>query len=219
MDQFLDPRLAIRGLTVYQMKDRAGKVGAHGVGPLLRELLTGTDARLHGVGHSYGCRVLLSAICFGDRWPRPLHSLLLLQGAISHLCFASNVNGVEHPGGYRPALDRVALPILCTFSQNDAPLHRFFHLILRRGKDLGEIQIAADAAPPSRFAALGGYGPRDSGETLVDVLDAAAIDGGKRYDVTRLIPVIGIDATQTIGGHSDVNNLSTWWMLYNLVAP
>ncbi|HRA66816.1 MAG TPA: hypothetical protein PL187_12395, partial [Caldilinea sp.] len=218
IQQFLDPRLIVRGLTVYQMKDRAGVVGAHGVGPLLRELLSTSHARVHAVGHSYGCRVLLSAISFGDRWPRPLRSLLLMQGAISHLCFAADVTGQQHPGGYRRALARVSLPILCTFSQHDAPLHRFFHLILRRDRDLGEMQIAAAGEPPSRFAALGGYGPRSSDERLVDVLDAAAIDAGDRYDLSRTIPLIGIDATPAISGHSAISNDATYWMLYNLVT-
>jgi hypothetical protein len=218
IEQYLDPRLIVRGLTVYQMKDRAGTVGAHGVGPLLRDLLATSDARIHGAGHSYGCRVLLSAICFGDTWPRPLHSLLLMQGALSHLAFAADVTGKARPGGYRRALDRVFRPILCTFSQHDAPLHRFFHLILRRDKDLGEMKIAAAGEPPSRFAALGGYGPRSSGERLITVLDATAIAAGARYDLSSLIPIIGIDATPTIGGHGDFSNLSTYWMLYNLVT-
>lgn len=216
--QFLDPRWIVRGLTVYQMKDRAGVVGASGVGPLLRELLDTTVIRIHAVGHSYGCRVLLSAICFGDGWPRPLHSLLLMQGAISHLSFAADIDGKELPGGYRRALDRVFRPILCTFSRNDVPLHRLFHLILRRERDVGELQIAAAGEPPNRFAALGGYGPRRSGERLVNVLDPAAIAAGRRYELSSLIPLIGIDATATIGGHGDFSNLSTYWMLYNLIT-
>ncbi|HAJ37929.1 MAG TPA: hypothetical protein DCL15_19845 [Chloroflexi bacterium] len=216
--QFFDPRLIVRGLTVFQMKDRAGAVGAHGVGPLLRELLGASTARVHGAGHSYGCRVLLSAICFGETWPRPLHSLLLMQGALSHLAFAADVTGQERPGGYRRALDRVFLPLLCTFSQRDAALHRFYHLVLRRDRDVGEMKIAAAGEPPSRYAALGGYGPRGSGEHLINVLDAAAIDAGARYDLSSLIPIIGIDATSTIGGHGDYSNLSTYWMLYNLLT-
>lgn len=217
-DQHFDPRLIIRGLTVYQMKDRAGTVGAHGVGPLLREILTTCDAHVHAAGHSYGCRVMLSAVCFGEHWPRPLHSMLLMQGAISHLCFAAEIDGKDRPGGYRRALDRVTLPILCTFSRNDAPLHRFFHLILRRSKDAGELQIAAGGEPPSRFAALGGYGPRGSSEHLIDVVSDSAAADGTRYELSAQTSVIGIDATATIGGHSDISNLSTYWMLYNLVT-
>ena len=80
------------------------------------------------------------------------------------------------------------------------------------------MQIAAAGEPPSRFAALGGYGPRSSDERLVDVLDAAAIDAGDRYDLSRTIPLIGIDATPAISGHSAISNDATYWMLYNLVT-
>ena len=50
------------------------------------------------------------------------------------------------------------------------------------------------------------------------MLDAAAIDAGVRYDLSSLNPLIGIDATATIGGHSKFSNPSTYWMLYNLVT-
>ena len=49
--QSLDPRQVIRVLTVYQMKDRAGVVGAFGVSELLRDLLNASTARVHAIGH------------------------------------------------------------------------------------------------------------------------------------------------------------------------
>ena len=58
----LDPRNLLRMGTVWLMKDRAGKVGAHGVGPLVKHVLDETDARLHLVGHSFGARVVLSSL-------------------------------------------------------------------------------------------------------------------------------------------------------------
>jgi hypothetical protein len=64
---------------------------------------------------------------------------------------------------------------------------------------------------------LGGYGPRGSDERVVDVLADATIDAGDRYDLSRSIPVIGIDATSAISGHSAISNDATYWMLYNLV--
>ena len=84
----LDPRNVLRTLTVYQMKDRAGTVGAQGVGPLLRDLLSAGNARVHMIGHSYGGKVVLSAVSFGGDLPRKVTSILLLQPAVSHLCFA-----------------------------------------------------------------------------------------------------------------------------------
>ena len=209
----IDPRNVIRTLTVLKMKDRAGRVGSTGVHELLRDLLAAGGARLHLIGHSYGGKVVLSATCAGTL-PRKVHSLLLLQPAVSHLSFAETVPTTSRPGGYRSALDRVENPILTTYSAHDFPLTKMFHLALRRAGDLGEARIAAAAGePPSKYAALGGFGPRKSGERLLDVLDAPArypLDGGTR--------LCGIDATRTVGGHGDVSNESTWWALYNLAS-
>lgn len=210
-----DPRNIVRLLTVYQMKDRAGVVGAHGVGPLLSDLLAATDdAHVHLLGHSYGCKVVLSALCAPAVLPRPVDSVLLLQPAVNHLCFAASVGRHNQPGGYRKAFDRVKLPILSTYSGQDFPLHDTFHLALRRGSDLGELKIAAGAGePPSRFAALGGYGPREAGEVLLPICDPEEL-----YDLASGTSIIGLDGTRTIDGHGGIINESTWWALYQLVA-
>ena len=211
---FLKPQEIIRSASVWLMKDRAGRVGARGVGPLLSALV-GSGARVHVVGHSFGAKVMLSAIVAPPSLPGRVHSALLLEPAVSHLCFAADANGKGGPGGYRPALDRVTRPILTTFSAHDVPLTKVFHLALRRAGDLGEAQIAGDE-PPNRYAALGGFGPRPLGADteLVSVLDPTApypLDAG----ATR---VIGVNGTRTISAHGDVSNPSTWWMLYNLMT-
>lgn len=209
----LDPRNIVRLLTVYQMKDRAGTVGA-GVGLLLKELLQATAGRLHLLGHSYGCKVMLSAICTPATLPRPVNSLLLLQPAINHLCFADQVPGTTRPGGYRPALTRVQQPIMTTYSEQDFPLHNAFHWALMRAKDLGEAQIAAVGEPPNRFAALGGYGPRQCQERLIPIQEV-----GQPYDLSSASHVIGLDGSRTIDGHGGIQNESIWWALYEQVRP
>ena len=211
---FLNPREIVRGASVWLMKDRAGRVGARGVGPMLADLLD-SDARLHLVGHSYGAKVVLSAITSPERVAMPVRSVLLLQPAVSHLCFADDADGKGSPGGYRLALERVQLPILSTFSRQDVPLTKAFHVALRRGSDVGEAQIAGDE-PPNRYAALGGFGPRGLADRskIVDVLDPVA-----RYDLPAGgVRVVGIDASRTIPGHGEVSNESTWWMLYDLMT-
>ena len=212
MDVFrkLDPRGVIRLFTVWQMKDRAGVVGARGAGPLLRDLLQASPARVHLVGHSYGAKVVLSAVAAADL-PRKVESILLLQPAVSHLCFADKVPGTDRPGGYRRVLDRVNKPVLSTFSAHDFPLTRVFHVAVRRAGDLGEVQIAADE-PPSKYAALGGFGPRKAGEKLIDILDRP-----QKYDLQGA-RVFGVKGTRTIAGHGDISNESTWWALYNLAS-
>jgi len=86
----IDPRHVLRLFSVRQMKDRAGVVGAYGVAALLGEMFdAASEARVHAVGHSFGCKVMLSAVvCAPSELERKLDSLLLLQPAISHLCFA-----------------------------------------------------------------------------------------------------------------------------------
>jgi hypothetical protein len=203
---FLDPRNVLRVFTVYQMKDRAGRVGAGGVHQLLSDLLAEDGIRIHAVGHSYGAKVMLSALCAGPL-PRPLDSLLLLQPAVSHLCFAEHVPGRGGAGGYRSALDpeRVVQPILTTYSRHDQPLHNVFHLAVRRGADLGELHVAAGTRagePPSVFAALGGYGPRGAGETLIDPVP----EPEEALTPPPAARLVGLDGTfeRRISGHGDV---------------
>lgn len=221
---FLDPRHVLRLFSVYQMKDRAGVVGAQGVARLLREVMAAAAAaRVHGVGHSYGCKVMLSAVCAPPPLPRPLNSLLLLQPAVSHLCFADLIPRSGKPGGYRNALERVQAPILSTYSDDDFPLHETFHLALRRDSDLGEqdIGIAGDTdttagKPPSNYAALGGYGPRRAGQRLIDPMPAA----GAPYPAFGAgETLIGLDGSRgPIGSHGDITNSATAWALHRLMA-
>jgi hypothetical protein len=95
-----DPRGIVRVTTVWKMKDRAGVVGRKGIGPMLNAIRQRSDARLHLLGHSYGCNVMMSAILAADALePKPADSLLLLQPAVNHLCFAEVVPEMDVPGG------------------------------------------------------------------------------------------------------------------------
>ncbi len=212
---FLDPRPAVRMFTVWQMKDRAGTVGSKGVGPLLRDLLAKSQARVHLIGHSYGGKVVLSAVSFGGDLPRKVRSILLLQPAVSHLSFAEKVPGTDRPGGYRVALDRVESPVLSTFSAHDVPLTKVFHLAVRRDDDLGEAKIAAAGEPPSKYAALGGFGPRQAGERLLEIQHHP-----NRYELGGATRIYGLNGSKdkVIAGHGEISNEATWWALYNLVS-
>jgi hypothetical protein len=203
------PRDVIRLATVYQMKDRAGRVGAAGVRALLEDLLAENETtRLHLLGHSYGAKVLLSALATASLKPgRTAHSMLLLQPAVSHLCFAHKLPDSTAAGGYHGVPERVARPIFATYSAHDFPLHDVFHLALWRSADEGEASIAAsDGRPPNIYAALGGYGPRAAGEALIDITLPPT-----RLNVKNA-RLYGIDGTATISGHGDISNESTWWL-------
>ncbi len=213
----LDPRNVVRMASVLQMKDRAGVVGGRGVSKLLTDLLAIPNAeeqlRVHLVGHSYGAKVVLSALCSGDH-SRKVASVLLLQPAISRLCFAEDA-GRGQAGGYRSALNRSALPIMSTFSRKDMALTRFFHLAARRRSDQGELRIAA-GGEPSRFAALGGFGPGNLGPEENAIVKMKSV--GDNYDLNHVNePVVSLEGHEAIHGHGDISNPYTWWALFNAV--
>jgi hypothetical protein len=213
---WLDPRGPIRVASVLQMKDRAGTVGARGVGPqLTQKLLAIRKARIHLIGHSYGAKVVLSSLCCQEV-ASPAASLLLLEPAISYLCFAQKIDGKGVNGGYRDALNRVEQPILSTFSASDVPLRKLFHLAVIRDSDWGEQKIAG--VPPSRFAALGGFGPGGLREGQSQTIEMPA--PGTTYPRGAAgIRIYGVDGSNgQIKGHGDVATKFTAWAHLNLVS-
>jgi hypothetical protein len=214
----LDPRHILRLFTVAIMKDRAGKVGYYGVGPFLERIKALTSAKIHLIGHSYGCKVLLSALI--SKPVIKVHSALLLQPAISYLAFAKTIPTKNYSGGYRPTLNQVKLPLLSTFSNDDLPLYRTFHLALRRDVDLGDIKIkllnlvANYTYPPSIYAALGGYGPslHDGDAQIIKILDPV-----NKYSFAPQYRIYGLESNNVINGHGEIANRYTYWALYSQV--
>jgi hypothetical protein len=208
-------RFPIRMGSVYAMKRRAGIVGAHGVAPLLHDLLAASTSAIHLAGHSYGCRVMLSAVCaqpFDDHKPE---SLLLLQPAVSRYCFAEQVPTTGRPGGYRAAMEQVHQPIMSTFSEHDAALHKLFGVAMALAKDIGEPEIAGPF--DSIYAALGGYGPAGVAfaQTTVKLPgEAYPQPVGKRILVLDGSLRLANDPQPAIRDHGDVTNRYTGWMLY-----
>lgn len=217
-----DPRGLLRIASAWKMKSRAGTVGQNGVAPLIEHIL-GTEAvRLHLIGHSFGARVVLSALASSSA-PRSADSMLLLQPAVNRWCFAANVAGTSRVGGYHAVLDKVRQPLLTTFSSHDDPLTKFFHLAMRGGH-LGDGQPdVAAIGNTDLYGALGGFGP--AGLAGLEVRMNAAVPGEERYPLlggARVIAVNGgveIDGRKSISGHGDISNPVTWWALHDLTRP
>ncbi|MEY9842681.1 hypothetical protein [Streptacidiphilus sp. EB103A] len=213
-----DPRNLLRVATVWKMKSRAGVVGANGVGPLARHVLEHSSARLHLIGHSFGARVIMSALAT-EELARPAHSLLLLQPAVNRWCFAPDVAGTGRMGGYHSVLGRVEKAVVTTFSLHDKALTKYFPLALRGGS-LGEPQIAGIAEPALYGALGGGLGPAGLGDLCARV--PAVVPGAQGYDVDGGLRLIAIDGGTRIGGkpaidgHGDISNITTWWALHRL---
>jgi hypothetical protein len=142
--------------------------------------------------------------------PRLVHSILLFEPAISYLCFAKDATGNGQPGGYHLAPQRVEEPLLLTFTANDIPLRQFFHLAVRRPSDLGEMQIAG--APPSRYAALGGYGPGGVDDESKEIPIKSF---GDPYDLGPGAPrIYALNGSNVIQSHGDISIEATWWALF-----
>ena len=209
----LDPRNLIKPFTVWQMKDRAGVVGHAGVAPVLLGLLQRSTARVHLLGHSYGCKVVMTALCTPPALPRPVESALLLQPAVSQYAFAAEVPDVGAAGGFARARQRVNQPIVATYSANDVALTKLFHVSVRRSDDLGELQFAGEGSSPSRYGAMGGYGPQASQASFVSIQDP-----GGAYTLGATGQLLAVNGTRCISSHGDINLPSIWWLSYLLAT-
>ncbi len=195
----LDPRDLVRMVSVWTMHDRARTVGRTGVAALLDDLTEVTSTPIHLVGHSYGGQVQLAAVSkLGSG--KKVESVLLLQPAVNYLCLSARLPDGA-PSGYRNVPSQLRQPLLTTYSQRDFPLTKMFHRALRRAKDVGE--VAAWPYPPSRYAALGGYGPGELGDEcawskLPVPATSEALTVNKR--------VHALDGSNHISGHGDVTN-------------
>jgi len=207
--EVLDPRNAVRVTTVLMMKDRAGVVGTLGVAHVLERILKCCERPIHLIGHSYGCRVMLTAVSVPQGLPHKVDSILLLQPAVNRYCFAVLIPDIGVKGGFEPALHRVNRPIFSTFSRNDAPLRYLFQFAARRMKDLGELRSAA--GEPSIYAALGGYGP--AGMIPAEHQTVPIKEVGDPYTRDEKVRVLALDGSGKITGHGDVRNSYTWWAL------
>ena len=123
---------ALRAVSYYEMKRRAGHVGATGLGPLIDRLSTAQPGlRVHLMGHSFGAR-LVSYSLTGLPTPAagavsPVKSLLLVQGAFSHFSFAPKLpQDPARAGGLAGAEQHVDGPLLATFTNYDLAVGRLY---------------------------------------------------------------------------------------------
>lgn len=206
--------MPVRQLSFWAMKHRARHVGETGVHSLLISLQTcAPNARFHLMGHSFGCIVVSAAVSgpldlgtVTSRLPRPVHSLFLVQGALSLWSFADSipfpptVPGYFRPMGLPPALVRG--PIVTTRSRFDQAVGTFFPL----GAKLGDDRLLADELP--EFGGVGTFGIRGTMASTthdIPVLDASAEYGFEAGHIYN------IDASTVIchggwpsGAHSDI---------------
>jgi hypothetical protein len=129
---------ALRQLTYFEMKKRAGVVGKQGLGPLLGRVADADpDLRVHLIGHSFGARLVSFALAgLPDPARSPVKSVYLLQGAFSHFAFADALPVDPSRGGALKGMAaRVDGPVVASFSVHDAAVGKFYPLASMSSRD------------------------------------------------------------------------------------
>jgi hypothetical protein len=129
---------ALRQLTYFEMKKRAGVVGRDGLGPVLGRLGDAApDLRMHLLGHSFGARLVSFALAgLPDPGASPVGSLYLLQGAFSHFAFAGVLPTDPGRGGALKGMAaRVRGPLVASFSVHDLAVGKLYPLASLSSRD------------------------------------------------------------------------------------
>jgi hypothetical protein len=209
-------RNVLRVATYWQMKNRAGVVGANGLGPLLGRIHQGAPTlRIHLIGHSFGARLVsyslkgLPSSALTGPSPLPVKSLFLLQGAFSHFAFGDALPFDENRKGDLAGMaGRVDGPLVTT--------HSLLDLAVGNAYPAASILAGQDAADATdlmyRWQGMGHDGAQAVNaisETLGDVNTVYAFEAGKW---------INLDANQVIihggppsGAHGDIVHRQTAW--------
>lgn len=206
-------RNALNLFTYYQMKDRAGVIGAIGVGPVLRKLQDANeDLRIHLAGHSFGGR-LVTASVLGESSDRPLpaNSVTLLQAAFSHNGFAKDYEPGKD-GFFRRVISQAAGlpgPIVITHTSKDLP-NRWAYPMASR---LARHKAAAFGGPDDVYGAIGSNGAQKTPEAVTgELLGSEGVyrfSGGKIYN---------LESSSFISGHEDVTGAQVANTLMSAVA-
>jgi hypothetical protein len=199
----------LRGLTYWQMKNRAGVVGENGLGPLIGRLRQRhPDLGIDLIGHSFGARVVSYGLKGAPA--QAVRSVTLLQGAFSHFAYATSLPfDADSAGALSGQRDNTSGPVTACYSRFDSAVGVMYPLAsLLKGDDAS----AADE-PLYRWGGMGHDGHQQGVEEL------ALQQPGSHYDFTGK-KLVNIDAQQVVregrppsGAHSDIIHDELAWVV------
>jgi len=187
-------RMLLNMVTYYEMKNRAGKIGAGTIGPVLADNVVGR-ARLHLAGHSFGARLVTAAASVQE--PAAVASMSLLQAAFSHNAFAENWKP-GRDGAYRSLITSgiVDGPVVITHTRHDVAVGIAYAMASR----IAGQQDSAIGDASSPFGGLGSNGAQHTPEAVEGTLGKLGFD----YDLERG-RLHNLLADEFVSGHSDVS--------------
>jgi hypothetical protein len=184
--------------TYYEMKERAGKVGA-ALSPILVRLQAARPSlRLHLAGHSFGGRLVSAALAAEPAQNLKISSVTLLQAAFSHWGFAQAYDG-HNDGFFRRGLDATRLvgPMMVTHSARDRAVGLAYPIASRLRN-----QVASgigDASDP-----YGGIGRNGAQKTPEVVANLQLLGSGQSYGALQAGRIHNLNGDSNIKDHGDV---------------
>jgi len=191
----------LRQVSFWMMKNRARKVGETGMHQFVSALQTTCPAAaVHLMGHSFGC-VVVSSILGGPggkgALPRPINSVVLVQGAVSLWSWGDTVKDQHKPGYFNGVLTRHVItgPIVTTRSVNDKAVGVAYPLAVGLA---GQTDFAPDDFP--LFGGIGTFGIQ--GTSVADDLPMLAANRDYSFARGRIHNLEGSDF---IPSHSGID--------------
>ena len=192
-------------LSFWTMKKRGRTVGEGGMHQLVSSLQQTSKAKIHLMGHSFGCVVVSSILNGPDgrgALPRPINSVALVQGALSLWSYADQVFGSSQPGYFRSVLTRgiVSGPIITTKSRHDTAVGVLYPAAV------GLVQEADFADKLPKYGGIGSFGIQ--GTTVAVERDMLDKDGdygfasGKIHNLESSTYIAKKEGAS--GAHSDI---------------
>lgn len=213
---FQGAKEALRQLTYWQMKNRAGVIGQRGLGPIITALADEfPELRVHLIGHSFGARLVSFALAglAASRppgHPSPVKAVTLLEAAYSRFAFADPLpfsSAAGPNGALAGTLDRLDGPLTVCYSSHDRALSVFYPLAsAAAGQD-----SAGAADPLARWRAMGSLGAFNVGSHPLG-------PEGTGYPF-QTGEILNLDASEVVtqgnsasGAHSDIFYPQLTWV-------
>jgi hypothetical protein len=209
----------LRELSFWTMKKRANTVGEVGIHSLLNQTLAASASRHHLMGHSFGAIVMSSALTgpYGSsKLPRPVDSLVLIQGALSLWSYSPDIPVEKGTSGYfhRIVKDgKVSGPTVTTRSTFDRAVSVFYPLAAGIAR---QIEYGTVSQFP-KFGAVGAFGIQGLPSQIEDrvMMDSSgeySFCSGRIYNLNASKFIC--HGTGFAGAHSDIAGPEVAHMLW-----
>jgi hypothetical protein len=211
----------LRQLSFWTMKKRGQVVGESGVHDFLKTVQQAAPgARVHLMGHSFGCVVMSSALGGPGgtgHLDRPLDSCVLVQGAMSLWALSPDIPVQPGTAGYCHRIiteGRVRGPIVTTRSKYDRAVGQFYPIAAGAA---GQVLFAL-ALP--RYGGIGAFGIQGTDGVDMEMLPTGqsyALSNGTVHNVECSKYICNGDGAS--GAHSDINGPQVAHLVWESAFP